>query len=393
MFSSLSVLPTDSVLGLIRLHAEDPNPSKIDLGVGVYRDAAGKSPIMAAVKEAEKRLVSHQRSKTYFGSEGDPEFLASIIPLVFGEARLPAERVVACQAVGGTGALRLAATLAAFASSEPRIWIGVPTWPNHLPVLQSAGLKIQQYSYFDPSTQSVQFELMKEALKQAKPGDLVLLHACCHNPTGADLTPEQWQEVADLLVARKLLPLIDFAYAGFATSLAEDRRGIQTILAQVPEALIAFSCSKTFGLYRERTGALFVLADSSKARAPILSSLQVLARTVYSTPPDHGAAVVRTILNDPELTAGWQGELRQARDRIANLRRELGRYGQVNRINFAALSKQNGMFSLLPLTKDEVVRLRTGYSIYMAESGRINLAGLRTSDMEYFIHSISEVTA
>lgn len=390
MFETLSVQPTDSVLGLIKLYAADRNPAKIDLGVGVYRDDDGGTPIMQAVKAAELRLHGEQASKTYFGSEGDAAFLASVAPLALGAAAGSTDRITGCQSVGGTGALRLAATLAVTSRPEARIWVGTPTWPNHLPIFGAAEMTIETYTYFDPETQSVRFDEMVDALGRAKAGDVALLHACCHNPTGADLTPDQWRTIGALLERRGVVPLLDFAYLGFGRGVGHDAAGVETILEMVPEAMVAFSCSKNFGLYRERTGALFVVADQARA-ASVLSNLQILARTVYSTPPDHGAAVVRTILNDAGLHADWDRELRNAGDRLRRIRRTLAAQGDVGGIDFTAFGEQNGMFSLLPLTAAQVTRLREERSIYMAGSGRINVAGLTDANIPAFVDAVAAI--
>lgn len=391
MFDNLTVLPSDSLLGLIKMFAADTNPGKIDLGVGVYKDAAGNTPIMQAVKAAEQRLFEEQGSKTYFGSEGDGEFLAAISPLALGSAAKSSDHIVGCQTVGGTGALRLAAELALVSRPGARIWVGLPTWPNHLPLLQSTGLEVRTFEHYDLNSQQLRFDKMIEALETADAGDLLLVHACCHNPTGADLDADQWRELAQVAARRGIVPLIDFAYSGFADGIDADVQAVEIILSTVDEAMVAFSCSKSFGIYRERTGALFIKAASPAATAPILSHIQVLARTLYSTPADHGAGVVRTILADAALRASWQSELEEARLRIVDIRQKLGSFGEVGGIDLAPIALQRGMFSLLPLKGDAILKLRTERGIYMAGTGRINIAGLHLGNVDYFVDALASL--
>lgn len=390
MFDMLSVLKTDSVLGLIKLYNDDPNPAKIDLGVGVYRDAAGATPVMAAVKAAERRLVEVEQTKTYFGSDGDGVFLSRVADLILGDARVR-DRVTPCQSVGGTGALRLAAGLVALTTARPRIWISRPTWPNHPSLFTAAGFEVREYDYFDRAAQALRFDAMIEGLSEAAAGDVVLLHGCCHNPTGVDLSLEQWGELASLVERRGLLPLVDFAYQGLGQGLDADAAGLRLMVERAPEMLAAFSCSKNFGLYRERTGALLVLSASSAAVEPVRSNVQVLARTLYSTPPGHGAAVVRTILEDEALRRLWAGELEAARSRLHEVRQRLAAHGRIGPVDLAPLARQSGMFSLLPLSSDQVIRLRQSHSVYMAESGRINVAGLHTGNVERFAEALASL--
>lgn len=389
MLEVLKELPSDSVLGLIKLFAADPNPEKIDLGVGVYKDDHGKTPVMAAVKLAEARILEAESSKTYYGSDGNSAFLDAVAPLVFGEASPMSGRVVGCQTVGGTGALQLAAKLAVTCNHQAAIWVGTPTWPNHLPLFSAAGLEIKTYEYYDTEQQKINFDGMIQALQSGRAGDIVLLHACCHNPTGADLNFDQWAEVADLIAAKGMLPLIDSAYIGLGHSLEQDVKALQLVLSRVPETMIAFSCSKNFGLYRERIGALFVVGKDGQSSSAIKSHIQYLARTVYSTPPNHGAAVVTTILTDPAFKKLWVSELVESTQRINSMRQQLASHGKIGKIDLATLGSQKGMFALLPLSVIQVNMLRDELSIYMAPSGRVNLAGLNKDNIPYFVKALA----
>ncbi|WP_349975068.1 amino acid aminotransferase [Pseudomonas sp. WHRI 8519] len=391
MLEVLKELPSDSVLGLIKLFAADPNANKIDLGVGVYKNEQGKTPVMAAVKMAEARILETENSKTYYGSDGNSAFLEAIAPLVFGPSTELADRIVGCQTVGGTGALQLAAKLAISCKKDAAIWVGTPTWPNHLPLFAAAGLEIKTYDYYDVKSQRINFSGMINALQTGQAGDVVLLHACCHNPTGADLDLEEWAEVASLIAEKGMVPLIDSAYLGLGDSLEQDVAAIQLVMSRVPETLIAFSCSKNFGLYRERIGALFVIGKDGHSSSAIRSHVQYLARTVYSTPPNHGAAIVTSILGEPALKKLWLSELVDSTQRINDMRQQLASYGSVGGIDLVALGKQKGMFALLPLSVEQVNALKEGFSVYMAPSGRINLAGLSRENIPYFVSALGKV--
>lgn len=380
MFDTLARQPDDPLLALIGLYRADARPGKVDLGVGVYRDEQGATPIFRAVKEAERRLLEGQTTKSYVGPEGDPVFLDRLWELTAG----PAGRSLATAAVqtpGGSGAVRLAADLMVRLGVRT-IWLGLPTWPNHAAIFKAAGLEVASYPFFDVPSQTVLFDTMIEALQGAKAGDAVLLHASCHNPTGGVLSPEQWAAVSALIATRGLLPLVDSAYQGFGKGIEADSAGLRTLLAAVPEALVAVSCSKNFGLYRERTGAIFAVAASKDAAESVRTNLAGLARTSYSMPPDHGAAIVSTILGDGSLTADWTAELDAMRTRLATIRERLAaglaRRWQV----MTAIAGQEGMFSLLPLEEADVMRLRAEHGIYMPGSGRINIAGLKSAEVE-----------
>ena len=380
MFDTLARQPDDPLLALIGLYKADARPGKVDLGVGVYRDEQGATPIFRAVKAAERRLVEGQTTKTYVGPEGDPVFLERLWDLTTG----PAGRDLATAAVqtpGGSGAVRLAADLMARMGVR-KIWLGLPTWPNHQAIFKAAGLEVVTYPFFDVPSQTVLFDGMMEALKGAKAGEAVLLHASCHNPTGGVLAPEQWATVSALIASSGLLPLVDSAYQGFGKGLEADSAGLRTLLGAVPEALVAVSCSKNFGLYRERTGAIYAIAATKDAALSVRTNLAGLARTSYSMPPDHGAAIVSMILGDPALKADWTAELETMRMRVATIRQRLAaglaRRWQV----LTAIAEQEGMFSLLPLEEADVMRLRADQAIYMPGSGRINIAGLKSAEVD-----------
>ncbi len=380
MFEKLAAQAPDSLLALIGAFRDDPRPEKIDLGVGVYRDAAGHTPVFAAMKAAERRLLETQDSKAYLGPEGNLAFARAVAPVVLGPLAGD-ERIRSVQTPGGTGALRLAAELIAAADRHTRVWLGTPSWANHAPLMKAAGLTIKTYRHFDPATQSICFEEMIAALEGAEAGDVVLLHGCCHNPTGADLSPAQWQTVAELLAARRLVPLLDLAYQGLGDGLEEDAAGMRGVLERVDEALIAYSCDKNFGLYRERVGLLFLRGRSGAEARVAFSNVLALARANWSMPPDHGAAAVALILEDDALRADWRRELDTMRARIAAVRAELAAADPA----FAALGRQKGMFSLLPLSKEAIEALRKDQAIYMAGSGRISVCGLTPANLSRFV--------
>ena len=382
----LSPQPPDALLALIGAFRRDDRAGKIDVGVGVYRTEEGLTPVLRAVKAAEYRLLSGQTTKAYLGPEGDIEFFELLKPVLLGVRDL-GDRLSGLQTPGGTGALRLAAELIRIANPDARILVGTPTWPNHLPILAAARLPVINYRLFDPATQAVCFDEMLAALRKAAPGDVVLLHGCCHNPTGADLDLDQWAAVTDAVVERGLLPFVDFAYQGLGDGLAPDAAGLRALLDVVPEALVAYSCDENFGLYRERTGALFALSENGDAARTTQSNLLALARANWSMPPDHGAAIVRTVLQSEGLRADWQAELEGMCGRIADIRNRLASADPL----LARLAHQKGMFSTLPLSPDQVRRLREEHGVYMAGSGRINIAGLTPDLIEPFITALAAV--
>jgi aromatic-amino-acid transaminase len=384
MFETLAPMPADPLLGIIRAFAADPRADKIDLGVGVFRDETGRTPVMRAVKAAERRILEEQTTKSYQGMEGDRAFLARLRKLVFGEGR----EMAAVQTIGGSGAVRLAADMLVRAGTK-RIWIGAPTWPNHLAICHAAGLEIVEYAYLLPGEQAVDMASLRAALGRAEPGDALLLHGCCHNPSGAGYAPEHWEEIASLLRERGVIPLIDIAYMGLGQGLAEDAAGTARLAATLPEALIAVSCSKNFGLYRDRIGALF--ATTAGAGVPALQShLETLARVTYSMPAAHGAAIVATVLADPALEAEWRAELTTMRERINGLRAALAHHLAPFWNGAGRVAEQRGMFSTLPLSPGQVAWLSRERGIYMADSGRINVAGLREEDAARFAAAAGE---
>jgi aromatic-amino-acid transaminase len=370
-------------MGLFRA---DTRIRKMDLGVGVYRDAFGHTPVFAAVKRAEKCLAEDQMTKSYLGSEGDPEFLKLIGQQVFGHTGTPG-----LQTVGGTGALRLAADLLARSNPQCQVWVGLPTWPNHLPIFKEAGLRVATVDTFDPDTGRFRPNALLDALQNAARGDAVLLHACCQNPTGVDPAPDFWPRVAEIIAARGLVALVDSAYQGLGQGWHEDGAGLNTLITRVPHVLVAYSCDKNFGLYRERVGALFVSGTAGEDAKLLCNHLSALARANYSMPPDHGAAIVRVILQDPALTDLWRTELNDMRARMQELRAALASYGRVGAVDLNALRQGNGMFAMLPLSLAEIARLQHEFGIYIAPNGRMNIAGLAEEDIERFVDALRTV--
>ncbi|MDX3928201.1 MAG: amino acid aminotransferase [Shinella sp.] len=380
MFEELVRQPDDPLLTLIGLYRADGRDDKVDLGVGVYRNEEGATPIFRSVKEAERRLLDAQLTKSYVGPQGDLVFLDRLWSLTAGDAGRPLS-TAALQTPGGSGALRIASDLIA-RMGRRKVWLGLPSWPNHAAIFEAAGLEIATFPFFDVPSQMVLFDRMVETLKEASAGDAVLLHASCHNPTGGALTGEQWHILSSLMAERGLLPLVDIAYQGFGKGLEEDVAGLRTLLDAVPEALVAVSCSKSFGLYRERTGAVYAVARSTKVADLVRTNLVSLGRTAYSMPPDHGAAIVSMILGDDGLKADWMAELETMRNRIVSIRRRLATGLSSRWQVLTAIAGQEGMFSLLPLDEADVMRLRAELAIYMPASGRINIAGLKSAEVD-----------
>lgn len=381
VLDGLTAQPADPLLALIGLFRDDPRTTKIDMGVGVYRDAAGKTPVMAAVKAAEGVLLKEQQTKSYLGPEGDVRFAELLTPIIFGE--IDRARLCGVQTPGGTGALRLGAELLARGRAGARVLVGTPTWPNHVPLMEAAGLQIVPFKHFDVATQTLCFDETLAAINAATPGDVILLHGCCHNPTGADYTVDQWNTIAPLIAECGLLPFVDLAYQGLGNGLDADAAGLRAVVAHNAQALVAYSCDKNFGLYRERVGALFVVSDTA---AVIQSNLLALARANWSMPPDHGAAIVRTILDSPELTASWRAELDAMRLRILSVREGVAACDPA-----IGLTKQTGMFSMLPLSPEQIRTLREVHAVYMAGSGRINVAGLTPDAIPAFAAAVAAV--
>jgi aromatic-amino-acid transaminase len=392
MFETLSAAQPDKIIALMAQFREDPTPGKIDLGVGVYKDAKGNTPIMAAIREAEKLLYERQSTKTYIGMAGDPLFNAAMIGLVFGEGADRA-RIRAAQAPGGSGALRILAELIARSKADATVWLSDPTWPNHVPLIRAAGVVTKDYPYFDAATGTVRFDAMMEALKKAAPGDVVLLHGCCHNPTGANLDHGQWEAVADLLVSRGLFPFVDLAYQGFGDGLEEDAFGVRLLASRVPEMAVAASCSKNFAVYRDRVGTAFILGKGAAEADIAYSQLLSVARGMYSMPPDHAAAAIRIVLEDKRLTESWKDELESMRQRMVSLREgfadALRRQSNSDRFDFIA--RHRGMFSRIGATPEQVERLRREHAVYMVGDSRINVAGLPEDRLDTLAASIISV--
>ena len=393
-FGPIERVPGDPILGLMEAYAKDSNPHKFDLGVGVYKDAMGLTPVLAAVKQAEQRLLDRQTSKTYVGGHGDPAFGQLVSELVLGtdSSLLRELRVGATQTPGGTGALRLCADFIKKCLPGRGIWLSDPTWPIHETIFATAGLNVAHYPYVGQDNR-LNVPAMLAKLETVPKGDIVLLHACCHNPTGFDLSHADWQQVLDVVLRRELLPLIDFAYQGFGDGLEEDAWAVRLFADALPELLITSSCSKNFGLYRERTGALLVCTSDAQKLLDVRSQLAFIARNLWSTPPDHGAAVVAEILGNPELKRLWIDEVDGMRVRIAQLRsgllEALEPYGLAE--HFAHIGAQRGMFSYTGLTPKQVQQLRDKHSVYMVSSGRANVAGIDASRLDALAKAISEV--
>ncbi|MGQ0566554.1 MAG: amino acid aminotransferase [Gemmobacter sp.] len=391
MFEVLTAQPQDKILALIQMFKDDPREGKIDLGVGVYKDATGLTPVMQAVKTAERQLWETERTKTYTGLAGEPAFHAALSGLVLGKAVGP-DRIAAVATPGGTGAIRQAFELVRMASPGARVWLSDPTWPNHPSILRYLGMPQATYRYFDEGTRGVDVGGMLDDLARVAPGDVVLLHGCCHNPTGANLTLADWAAVADLLVAKGAVPLVDLAYQGFGDGLEADAAGTRLIAARCPEVLVAASCSKNFGIYRERTGLLMALGEASR-RGVVQGNLAWLNRQNFSFPPDHGARLVTMILTDPALRADWETELEEVRRSMLGLREALARAlrERSGSDRFGFLAAHRGMFSRLGATEAQVERLRTGHGIYMVSDSRLNIAGLNAGTVPVLAQAILSV--
>jgi aromatic-amino-acid transaminase len=422
-FGELAAHPPDGVLALMQRFRVDSRSWKMDLGVGVYRDAYGSSPVFAAVKLAERLLLESQNTKTYLGSEGDPEFVQRLkAEALDGTA---GERLVGVQCVGGTGALRLAAELLAQTQTGRRLWMGLPSWPNHLPICAAARLATQTVDLSDPATAGYRPEALLDALQGepnalgerdtvhperparpdspaladspgrsaagAQPGDAVLVHACCHNPTGVDGGLPFWERLADIVIERRLVPVVDMAYQGLGRGWDEDAAGVRLLAARVPHLLVAYSCDKNFGLYRERVGALFMQGANAAESHRLFDHAVAIARANYSMPPDHGAATVRTILESGALRASWRNELDGMRTRLRELRAALAARGRVGCVDLSTLARGDGLFAVLPLSGVQIDRLQSDHAIYLAPSGRINIAGLAAERIDAFVDALRAV--
>jgi len=395
MFESLKPLPADAILGMMALFRADPDPRKIDLSVGVYQDEQGRTPIFESVKRAEAAVIDGQDTKTYVAIAGNADFNRRMETLLFGASHpaLADGRVSTVQTPGGSGALSVAANLIRRARPGAKIHLGEPSWPNHLPLLTLSGVEIETYPYYDIARHRLDLERMLDAVERIPAGDLLLLHGCCHNPSGADLSPEAWREIAAICDRRGIVPFIDIAYQGLAESLDDDAYGVRLMAERLPEVVVATSCSKNFGLYRERVGALSVVAADAEHARGVASHMANVARGIYSMPPDHGAAIVARILGDPELDALWRAELAEMRERLSSLRRllasELAARGAP--VDFSFITNERGMFSFLGIDRERVVALRERFHIYMIESSRINVAGIRRANVGYVADAIAAV--
>ena len=392
MLDQLEAQAPDALLALIKMYAQDPRDDKIDLGVGVYRTNDGATPVFRSIKAAEQRLVDTQDSKSYLGPEGDLGFVDALKPYVFGADPTMGGRVEGMQTPGGTGAVRLAAALAK-AAGVTRIHLGVPSWPNHAQILQDVGLEAVTFQHAKADG-AADIDALLQTIADARDTDAVLLHGCCHNPSGVDYTEAQWARIADAFADKGILPILDVAYHGLGQGLEEDVAGVRKVLAKVPEALVAYSCDKNFGLYRDRVGAFYMIAKQAADLPAIVSNANALARANWSMPPDHGGAAVRKVLIDEELTQQWLDELDEMRARMRRVRERLAAAdNEVPGLNLAALGEQNGLFAMLPLTKEQIVRMREDHGVYMAGSGRINVAGLHAGNTDKFIAALADVTA
>lgn len=389
MFEAMNPPAPDSLVEIGRLFRADTRDGKIDLGVGTYRNGDGLIKVMAAVKEAEGWHLKSQVGKGYLGPGGDPIFCARLAATLFPELGAIEEgRVAFVQTPGGTGAYRLGLELAAFRSPRSRLIVGLPTWPNHIPVANRAGLDCVTYRHYDPATGAVDFASMLAAIAAATPGDLFLLHGCCHNPTGAAIDAPQSRELAVALREARVVPVVDLAYAGMAKGLAEDVEGTRHLLEELPEAIVAISCSKSFGLYSERTGMLAVLTQSAPLADACRLTAETFARSLWSNPPDHGAAIVRTILGNDDLCAAWRTELKDMCERLADIRARLAASGIAGG---GALATQEGLFAMMPLAPDAIAAMRDRHAVYMDTSGRINIAGLNDNNIEHFLRACRSV--
>jgi aromatic-amino-acid transaminase len=391
MLTNLKPQPADKILMLMQMFRDDPRSDKIDLGVGVYRNAEGVTPVMRAVKAAEKRLWETETTKTYTGLAGDPAFGEALSALILGDA-VARDRIAFAAQPGGTGAVRQALELVRMAAPGATVWLSAPTWPNHNSIVRYLGLPTRDYRYFDEASRGVDFAGMMADLEQAEPGDVVLLHGCCHNPTGANPNPAQWAEIADLLVRRGATALVDLAYQGFGDGLEADAAPTRLLARRLPELLIAASCSKNFGIYRERTGLLMAVAPDAATRDLAQANLAFLNRQNFSFPPDHGARLVTMILTDPELRADWEAELEETRTSMLRLREQLA--AELRKATgsdrFGFIAAHRGMFSRIGATPEQVERMRADHGIYMVGDSRINIAGLNAATVPVLARAIAE---
>ncbi|MEB6335043.1 amino acid aminotransferase [Serratia rhizosphaerae] len=395
MFEKIAAAPADPILGLTDIFRADARPNKINLGIGVYKDETGKTPVLTSVKKAEQYLLENETTKNYLGIEGIPEFASCTQELLFGKNSpiITDKRARTAQTPGGTGALRVAADFIANQTDAKRVWVSNPSWPNHKNVFSAAGLEVLEYNYYDAANHALDFDGLLNSLQQAQAGDVIVFHGCCHNPTGIDPTPEQWSQLAELSVSKGWLPLFDFAYQGFAKGLEEDAQGLRIFAAKHQELIVASSYSKNFGLYNERVGACTVVAADAETADRAFSQVKAAIRANYSNPPSHGAAIVATILSNDALRAIWEQELADMRQRIHRMRQLFVNTLQEKgaQQDFSFIINQNGMFSFSGLTKDQVLRLREEFGVYAVNSGRVNVAGMTPDNMAPLCEAIVAV--
>jgi aspartate/tyrosine/aromatic aminotransferase len=392
LFASLSPRPADAILGLIAEYKKDPRPQKIDLGIGVYRTVDGETPVLDVVKTAERRILESQTSKGYLGTAGEPAFNAAMQSLIFADS-VSSDRLTTVQTPGGSGSLRIAASLLQQFTTVSPVWVSDPTWSNHVPLLGGAGLELQPYPYYDTDKHVIRVDAMLETLRAIPTGETVLFHACCHNPSGLDPADDTWRAITDIVVERELLPFIDMAYQGFSRGLDEDAFAIRHMAERVPEMMVSSSCSKNFGLYRDRVGTLSVMTADAETSATIASQLSFIARTIYSMPPDHGAAIVSTILADDSLTSHWHSELADMRKRLRDMRELIGNALQEKAPDhdFSHLVRATGMFCFLGISSEQIATLKNDYGVYMVGSSRVNIAGITPANVDYLADSIAAV--
>lgn len=393
MFETLPALAPDPILGLSTAFKQDSNAHKIDLGVGVYKDEQGNTPILKSIAKAQKVLIENENSKAYISPQGNAGFIDGMLELLLGtdNSAVLEQRIAAVQAPGGCGALRILAELLIRINKDAKVWVSDPTWANHIPLMGEAGLEINTYPYFDKESASIKFDEMIDCLSKVNAGDIVLLHGCCHNPTGADLTKEQWQTVAELANKVGFLPFVDIAYQGFGEGLEQDAYGLRLLVDTVPEVIVAASCSKNFGLYRERVGLAAIVCKDSHVKAIAQSQIQSVARGIYSMPPSYGGALVDIVLNDQDLKSLWISEVDEMRNRMIQLRSLLVDNLQQQNVDkdFDFINRQKGMFSFLCIPKEQVQQLRNEHSVYFVDSSRVNIAGINLSNVETLAKAIA----
>jgi aspartate aminotransferase len=395
VFETLKELPQDAILGIMTLFREDQDPGKIDLSVGVYQDEDGNTPILDSVRRAEQQLIAAQQTKSYVAIAGNADFNAQMETLMFGadHVALRDERISTVQSPGGSGGLCVAAHLILRAKPGARVWLSDPSWPNHSPLLKLAGLTLEQYPYYDRAKHRIDFEAMLATFEELDGGEIVLLHGCCHNPSGADLSYEQWDTLASLFERRGIIPFIDFAYLGLGDGLEEDAYGVRVMAERLPEVVVVSSCSKNFGLYRERVGSVSVVSADANSAKIALGNASNVARGIYSMPPDHGAAIVAEILSDEGLRALWYDEVGAMRNRLNALRQLLvDKLAERNDTHdFSFIAQERGMFSFLGISREQIVRLREEFHVYMVESSRINIAGVNRRNADTVADAIVAV--